>query len=96
MAAFRTTRSCRYIRKRHQVYVSFTPRFFSLYGQIQAHRRRIPREGAFNSSDFKGDIETAEEPSTEEFAVLENERDIATHVVTVVDDETLNPWTFRC
>ncbi|KAJ7126834.1 OPT oligopeptide transporter protein-domain-containing protein [Mycena epipterygia] len=45
--------------------------------------------------DFKGDIETAHEPSTEEFAVLEDERDIATHVITVADDETLNPWTIR-
>lgn len=45
--------------------------------------------------DYKGDIETAQEPSTEEFAVLEDERDIATHVITVADDETLNPWTIR-
>ncbi|KAJ7455304.1 OPT oligopeptide transporter protein-domain-containing protein [Mycena galericulata] len=45
--------------------------------------------------DPNGDIETANEPSTEEFAVLEDERDIATHVITIADDETLNPWTFR-
>ncbi|KAJ7261713.1 OPT oligopeptide transporter protein-domain-containing protein [Mycena haematopus] len=43
---------------------------------------------------LKGDIETADEPSTE-FAVLEDERDIATHVISVSDDETLNPWTIR-
>jgi OPT family oligopeptide transporter len=42
----------------------------------------------------KGDVETANESSTE-FAVLRDERDIATHVITVVDDETLNPWTIR-
>lgn len=44
--------------------------------------------------DYEGDIETTQEPSSE-FAVLEDERDIATHVITVADDETLNPWTFR-
>ena len=27
--------------------------------------------------------------------VLSNERDIATHVISVDDDPTLNPWTFR-
>ncbi len=27
--------------------------------------------------------------------VLENERDIATHVLTVTDDPSLNPWTVR-
>ncbi|KAJ7031291.1 OPT oligopeptide transporter protein-domain-containing protein [Mycena alexandri] len=46
--------------------------------------------------DFRGDIETAHEvSSTPEFAVLENERDIATHVITVADDPSLNPWTIR-
>ncbi|KAF7374751.1 OPT oligopeptide transporter [Mycena sanguinolenta] len=40
------------------------------------------------------DVETADEHSAE-FAVLENERDIATHVISVADDETLNPWTIR-
>lgn len=29
------------------------------------------------------------------FGVLENERDIATHVITVHDDPSLNPWTLR-
>ncbi|KAJ7067142.1 OPT oligopeptide transporter protein-domain-containing protein [Mycena amicta] len=42
-----------------------------------------------------GDIETAHEPAEGEFAVLENERDIATHVIVVEDDESLNPWTLR-
>ncbi|KAJ7678971.1 OPT oligopeptide transporter protein-domain-containing protein [Mycena polygramma] len=46
-------------------------------------------------NDFKDDIETAHEPATEEFAVLENERDIATHVISLTDDATLNPWTLR-
>ncbi|KAJ6507971.1 OPT oligopeptide transporter protein-domain-containing protein [Mycena vitilis] len=44
---------------------------------------------------FKDDIETAHESATDGFAVLENERDIATHVVSLTDDESLNPWTLR-
>ena len=27
--------------------------------------------------------------------VLRNERDIVTHVISVYDDPSLNPWTFR-
>ena len=33
--------------------------------------------------------------SDENFGVLESERDIATHIVTIHDDPTLNPWTLR-
>ncbi|KAK7016289.1 OPT superfamily oligopeptide transporter [Favolaschia claudopus] len=44
---------------------------------------------------FKDDIETIHAESSTEFAVLEDERDIATNVITVHDDETLNPWTLR-
>ncbi|KAI0030545.1 OPT oligopeptide transporter protein-domain-containing protein [Vararia minispora EC-137] len=40
----------------------------------------------------KGDVETASEGST---AVLESERDIATHVISIDDDPSLSPWTFR-
>ncbi|KAG1891164.1 OPT oligopeptide transporter protein-domain-containing protein [Suillus subluteus] len=44
----------------------------------------------------KGDIETStREDDTDENAVLQNERDIATHVISVDDDPSLNPWTFR-
>jgi hypothetical protein len=28
-------------------------------------------------------------------AVLRNERDIVTHIISVEDDPSLNPWTFR-
>ncbi|KAJ7364210.1 OPT oligopeptide transporter protein-domain-containing protein [Mycena albidolilacea] len=45
--------------------------------------------------DLKGDVETAHEPADTEFIVLEDERDIATHVITVADDPSLNPWTLR-
>ncbi|KAF7312525.1 OPT oligopeptide transporter [Mycena indigotica] len=43
----------------------------------------------------RDDIETANEPAEGEFAVLDDERDIATHVIMVEDDESLNPWTVR-
>ncbi|KAG1827149.1 OPT oligopeptide transporter protein-domain-containing protein [Suillus subaureus] len=44
----------------------------------------------------KGDIETSTgEDDTGENVVLQNEREIATHVISVDDDPSLNPWTFR-
>ncbi|KAJ7031406.1 OPT oligopeptide transporter protein-domain-containing protein [Mycena alexandri] len=57
---------------------------------------KVPSSPLDEKKDFRGDIETAHEvSSTPEFAVLENERDIATHVITVADDPSLNPWTIR-
>ncbi|KAF8206246.1 OPT oligopeptide transporter protein-domain-containing protein [Mycena galopus ATCC 62051] len=58
---------------------------------------KAPPSPLDEKQDLKGDgdIETAHESSTAEFAVLEDERDIATNVITVADDETLNPWTIR-
>ncbi|KAG2158266.1 OPT oligopeptide transporter protein-domain-containing protein [Suillus bovinus] len=47
------------------------------------------------SYSVKGDIETSTEEDTDEIVVLQNERDIATHVISVDDDPSLNPWTFR-
>ncbi|KAG2041638.1 OPT oligopeptide transporter protein-domain-containing protein [Suillus americanus] len=45
---------------------------------------------------IKGDIETStREAETNENVVLQNEREIATHVISVDDDPSLNPWTFR-
>jgi hypothetical protein len=44
----------------------------------------------------KGDIETStEEDVTNEIVVLQNEREIATRVISVDDDPSLSPWTFR-
>ncbi|KAG1754615.1 OPT oligopeptide transporter protein-domain-containing protein [Suillus lakei] len=43
-----------------------------------------------------GDIETStREDETDENVVLQNEREIATHVISVDDDPSLNPWTLR-
>ncbi|KAG2353184.1 OPT oligopeptide transporter [Suillus spraguei] len=61
----------------------------------------VPSEKAPSTSDKsfdgKGDIETAtvDAPDGSEEGVLSNERDIATHVISVDDDPSLNPWTFR-
>ncbi|KAG1829215.1 OPT oligopeptide transporter protein-domain-containing protein [Suillus subalutaceus] len=38
---------------------------------------------------------TVDADSDSEEGVLSNERDIATHVISVDDDPSLNPWTFR-
>jgi hypothetical protein len=40
----------------------------------------------------KTDVESTTGTDT---AVLQNERDIVTHVISVHDDPSLNPWTFR-
>jgi hypothetical protein len=47
------------------------------------------------SFDGKGDVETATVEADSEEGVLSTERDIATHVISVDDDPSLNPWTFR-
>jgi len=46
-------------------------------------------------SDIQGDVESANVDPRSNEAVLSNERDIATNVISVDDDTTLNPWTFR-
>ncbi|KAG6857386.1 hypothetical protein H0H87_004748 [Tephrocybe sp. NHM501043] len=43
-------------------------------------------------SDLESDVIGVD---TGEFNVLENERDIATNIITVADDPSLNPWTIR-
>ena len=40
-------------------------------------------------------IESAKHDSESTFGVLDTELDIATHIVSVRDDPTLNPWTLR-
>ena len=43
----------------------------------------------------KHDVETATYEAESVDMVLQDERDIATHVISVSDDPSLNPWTFR-
>ncbi|KAH7912216.1 OPT oligopeptide transporter [Hygrophoropsis aurantiaca] len=59
-------------------------------------------EKSFDAKDeksfyAKGDIESAtyEADTDSDITVLRDEREIATHVISVEDDPTLNPWTFR-
>ncbi|OJA09369.1 hypothetical protein AZE42_08545 [Rhizopogon vesiculosus] len=59
-----------------------------------------PSEKSLSTSDEKsfdrqGGIEAATVDADSEEVVLSNERDIATHVISVDDDPNLNPWTFR-
>jgi OPT family small oligopeptide transporter len=66
-------------------------------GAISEHT--VPSEKALSTSDKsldgQGDIESATFDADSEEGVLSNERDIATHVISVDDDPSLNPWTFR-
>ena len=45
----------------------------------------------------KTDVEAASNPPVDDASnvVLHSEREIATHVISVDDDPSLNPWTFR-
>ncbi|KAG2150606.1 OPT oligopeptide transporter protein-domain-containing protein [Suillus clintonianus] len=68
-------------------------------GENPAHGRDVLNEKAPSTSDKsfdgKGDLETATVDADSEEGVLSNERDIATHVISVDDDPSLSPWTFR-
>lgn len=59
----------------------------------------MPNEKVLSTSDksFDGtsDIETAIVDADSEECVLSDERDIATRIISVDDDPSLNPWTFR-
>ncbi|GLB40284.1 putative oligopeptide transporter [Lyophyllum shimeji] len=45
----------------------------------------------------RGDLESIDKVDfdSNDFIVLENERDLVTHVIGVADDPSLNPWTLR-
>lgn len=44
----------------------------------------------------QGDVESVNlDLDSQEFNVLDNERDLITHVISVADDPSLNPWTLR-
>jgi hypothetical protein len=43
----------------------------------------------------KTDVESSHESEDSDDHVLADERDIATHVITIEDDPSANPWTFR-
>ena len=59
-------------------------------------------EGSAFENDEKSfyvkiDVEAASNPPVDDASdvVLHSEREIATHVISVDDDPSLNPWTFR-
>ncbi|KAG2750270.1 OPT oligopeptide transporter [Suillus brevipes Sb2] len=66
-------------------------------GDIREHP--VPSEKVFSTSDKsfdgKSDLETAIVDADSEECVLSDERDIATRIISVDDDPSLNPWTFR-
>ena len=43
----------------------------------------------------KTDVESTTCADVNNSGVLQNERDIVTHIISVGDDPSLNPWTFR-
>ncbi|KAG2059197.1 OPT superfamily oligopeptide transporter [Suillus hirtellus] len=71
----------------------------SLTAEEAISGHELPNEKALSTSDKsfddKGDVETATVDADSEEGVLSDERDIATHVISVDDDPSLNPWTFR-
>ena len=64
-----------------------TPSDHNLKKQISLHS---DDKDAFKQAE----VDSAHD-SDSDFAVLSTERDIATHIVSVHDDPTLNPWTIR-
>ncbi|KAG2157244.1 OPT oligopeptide transporter protein-domain-containing protein [Suillus clintonianus] len=44
---------------------------------------------------IQGDIESSTQEAETDEIVLQNEREIVTHVISVDDDPSLNPWTLR-
>ena len=64
-----------------------------------SYEKRDGNEKADYVDDVK-DVGYAKERDSESLdsgstAVLQDERDIATHVISVDDDPSLSPWTFR-
>ncbi|KAN0076946.1 OPT oligopeptide transporter domain containing protein [Tylopilus felleus] len=62
---------------------------------IQGSEKSIERDE--KSYYVQADIEVASDPPTDAGSdiVLNTEREIATHIIPVDDDPSLNPWTFR-
>ena len=58
------------------------------------HEKQVSGLSNENDTFKQGDITSAHD-SDIDFGVLDSERDIATNIITIHDDPTLNPWTFR-
>lgn len=57
----------------------------------------ISSEKPFENDGKSTDVEKVSNPPIDDasYVVLNSEREIATHVISVDDDPSLNPWTFR-
>ncbi|KAF4613761.1 hypothetical protein D9613_007594 [Agrocybe pediades] len=53
------------------------------------------KQESLDEKNAAKEVEVADADEDSNFGVLEDERDIATHVITVSDDPTLSPWTVR-
>jgi hypothetical protein len=57
------------------------------------HEKQTPSFHTDDKDPFK-QVDSVHD-SDSDIAVLSTERDIATHIVSIHDDPTLNPWTIR-
>jgi hypothetical protein len=68
-------------------------------GDVREHPVPSEKEKVLSTSDKSidgtSDIETAIIDADSDESVLSDERDIATRIISVDDDPSLNPWTFR-
>jgi OPT family small oligopeptide transporter len=62
----------------------------SLPADYEKQDSPVDAKGTFKDVD----VDSAND-SDSNFGVLENERDLVTHIISVHDDPTLNPWTVR-
>ena len=58
------------------------------------HEKQLSRMESEIDTSKRGEI-TSVHDSDIDFGVLDSERDIATNIIIVHDDPTLNPWTLR-
>ena len=58
------------------------------------YEKQLSRLDNENDTFEQGDIKPAHDGDIS-FAVLDSERDIATNIISVHDDPSLNPWTLR-
>jgi hypothetical protein len=59
------------------------------------HEKQNPSLHSDDKDLFKQAGVDSVHDSDSDIAVLSTERDIATHIVSIHDDPTLNPWTIR-
>ena len=80
--------------------VHMSPRGLENHQQQQISASENDNEKQLSPLDGKeafiqDQIESACQNSDGSFGILDSERDIVTHIISVHDDPTLNPWTLR-